>query len=161
MGEAQHPGPGSQRRVRRIRGDDSEDALIRDGESPEVPSQPTEQRIRRLVLVSSTQVETVPSTVPDSVDGHRHRRRRDPQGKVQILDLPAVAGGAIHHDLILLDSSEDRRSFYSLGQLKPLRNRSKTEEVWRHRTLNPTSYCVLAPGKAPEWLLLRNLSEGG
>ena len=99
MGEASHPGlgsssedeflvheelldslhqdllPGSRRRVRRrIRDNDTEDALIRDGESPGVPSQPTEPRTRRLVLVSSTRVDPVPPTVTDAV-------------KVQILDL--------------------------------------------------------------------------
>ena len=68
--------PGSRRRVlRRIRDSDSEDALVRDGESPGDPRQRfadsqnwRNQPSRRLVLVSSTQVDPAPLTVPDSVD---------------------------------------------------------------------------------------------
>ena len=160
--------PGSRRRVRRrIRDNDSEDALIRDGESPEVPSQPTEPRTRRLVLVSSSQVDPVPPTVPDSVDGP-HRRRRRVRSKGLDFGPPAVVGGAIHHDLTLIDSSDDDAPFIvprsaaspARPSLKPPHSRSRTEEVWRHRTLNPTLSHVLAPGMTPAWLFVRNLSVG-
>ena len=103
--------PGSRRRVRRRIGDnDSEDALIRNGESLEVPSQPTEPRTRRLVLVSSTQVDPVPPTVPDSVDGPRRRRRRV-RSEGSDFELPAVVGGAIHLVLTLIDSSDNDTPF--------------------------------------------------
>ena len=116
MGEASHPGPHrfastseddhevlldslppSRRRVRRrIRDNDNEDALIGNG-------QPTEPRTRRLVLVSSTQVDRVPPTVPDSV-ARPHRRRR-------VRSEGSELGGAIHHDLTLIDSSDDDTPF--------------------------------------------------
>ena len=105
--------PGSRRRVRRrFRDNDSEDALTREGESPEEPrlAEPTEPRSRLLVLVSSTQVDPVPPTVPDSVDGP-HRRRRRVRSEGSDLGPPAVVGGAIHHNLTLIDSSDDDAPF--------------------------------------------------
>ena len=152
VGEAAHPGPttemldciqedslpGSRRRVRRrIRDSDSEDALVRDGESPGVPRQqfgrftalaePTEPPRRRLVLVSSTQVDPVPSTVPDSVDSPSRRRRR-----VRHRGHPTVEEGAIYHDLTLIDSSDDDAPFVIPGSaVSPAR---------------PTRRVVLVPG---------------
>ena len=127
MGEAQDPGPGSQRRVRRISDDYSEDALIREGESPEVPC-PPERRTVSMVPV---------------VDGG------ESVGKVHDLTLPTTTPPLLSQDQHLHRDHHEGLC-WSLDQLKPLRNRSKTEEVWRHRPLNPTSFCVLAPGKAPE-----------
>ena len=86
----------------------SEDALIRDGESLEVPSQPTEPRTRRLVLVSSTQVDPVPQR--RTVSGPRHRRRKI-QWEGSDSRPPTVAGGPIHHDLTLIDSSDEDAPF--------------------------------------------------
>ena len=96
--------PGSRRRVRRrIRDSDSEDAFIRDGER-------TTPR-RRLVLVSSTQVDPVPPTVFDSVDSPSRRRRRLPHSEGSHCGHPAVEEGAIYHDLTLIDSSDDDAPF--------------------------------------------------
>ena len=108
MGEAQNPGPGSQRRFGGSVMTTSEDALIRDGESLEVPSQPTEPRTRRLVLVSSTQVDPVPQR--RTVSGPRRRRRRI-QWEGSDSRPPTVAGGPIHHDLTLIHSSDEDAPF--------------------------------------------------
>ena len=91
--------PGSRRRVRRrIRDSDSEDVFVGDGER-------TTPR-RRLVLVSSTQVDPVPPTVFDSVDSPSRRRRRVPHSEAH-RGHPTVEEGAIYHDLTLIDSSDD------------------------------------------------------
>ena len=74
-------------------------------------AEPTEPPRRRLVLVSSTQVDPVPLTVPDSVDSPSRRRRRVPHSEGSHRGHPAVEGGAIFHDLTLIDSSDDDAPF--------------------------------------------------
>ena len=96
--------PGSRRRVRRrIRDSDREDVFVGDGER-------TTPR-RRLVLVSSTQVDPVPPTAFDSADSPSRGRRRVPHSEAH-RGHPTVEEGAIYHDLTLIDSSDDDALYY-------------------------------------------------
>ena len=101
--------PGSMRRVRRrIRDTDSEDGVRRERFGRFTAfTEPTEPPRRRLVLVSSTQVDPVPPTVLDSVDSPSRRRRTVPHSE----GSHRGEGGAIFHDLTLVDSSDDDAPF--------------------------------------------------
>ena len=119
--------PRSRRRVRRrIRDSDGEDVFVGDGER-------TTPR-RRLVLVSSTQVDPVPPTVFDSVDSPSRRRRRVPHS-----GHPTVEEGPIYHDLTLIDSSDDDAPFVIPGSAAPARPPRFTPVVRHTNRFSPLS----------------------